>query len=332
LDNTSARTITADRAVEMREAKEGAEILLVDTERAGAGMDGIYSATREVDEASLFDEAVRLAERELTQQLSAKHRQCAERAVKRARGHGRRFSVSRWTELDFLCRAAADKRHPGEYLHLLGLWPAEELGESQAQDGLDLSWMFVDRLLGTSVSGLTPSTRIEALRLLTPSNEQIRDLEMFLRSAGTKPLIPALAELADKKHLWVNALRIEGAPQFIQSIELSSWRTNTGKIANWSGLVEEGDLNEPPVLILKPDADKTGDYSKLEVKWKARPEHLEKGAVEYRVVIVTDMDEELASREVAHSGKRDEKCRFSNDDFSTLSDDALISAKVVVSV
>jgi len=332
LDNTSARTITADRAVEMREAKEGAEILLVDTERAGAGMDGIYSATREVDEASLFDEAVRLAERELTQQLSAKHRQYAERAVKRARGHGRRFSVSRWTELDFLCRAAADKRHPGEYLHLLGLWPAEELGESQAQDGLDLSWMFVDRLLGTSVSGLTPSTRIEALRLLTPSNEQIRDLEMFLRSAGTKPLIPALAELADKKHLWVNALRIEGAPQFIQSIELSSWRTNTGKIANWSGLVEEGDLNEPPVLILKPDADKTGDYSKLEVKWKARPEHLEKGAVEYRVVIVTDMDEELASREVAHSGKRDEKCRFSNDDFSTLSDDALISAKVVVSV
>ena len=192
--------------------------------------------------------------------------------------------------------------------------------------------MFVDRLLGTAVSGLTPARRIEALKLLNPSEQQIEDLERFLRSAATKPLLPALAELADKKHLWVNALRIEGAAQFIQSIELSSWRTNTGRIAKWSGLVEEGDSDEPPVLILKPDAEKTGDYSKLEVKWKARPDNLEKGAVEYRVVIVTDMEEELASREVSHSGKKEEKCRFSNDDFSMLSEDALISAKVVVSV
>src|SRR3989304_1472059 len=32
-----------------------------------------------------------------------------------------------------------------------------------------------------------------------------------------------LAELVDKKQLWVNALRIEGASQFIQGIELLSW-------------------------------------------------------------------------------------------------------------
>jgi DNA phosphorothioation-dependent restriction protein DptH len=50
------------------------------------------------------------------------------------------------------------------------------------------------------------------------------------------------------------------------------------------------------------------------------------------VRIVTDMEEELALREVTHSGKKEEKCRFSNDDFSALSEDALISAKVVVSV
>ena len=106
-------------------------------------------------------------------------------------------------------------------------------------------------------------------------------------------------------------------------MELSSWRTNTGRTAKWSGLVEEGDTDGPPVLILKPDADKTGDYSKLEVKWKARPENLQKDAVEYRVAIMTDMEEELASRDVPHSGKTEEKCRFSNDDFSTLSEDAL---------
>ena len=44
------------------------------------------------------------------------------------------------------------------------------------------------------------------------------------------------------------------------------------------------------------------------------------------------MDEELASKEVSHSGGREEKCRFSNDDFTSISEDALISAKVVLSV
>lgn len=331
-DHEDARTVTADGAVEMRETKGDATLLLVDTARAGAGMDGIYSATREVDEASLFAEALRLAGSEVTCQLSGKHRQYAERAVKKARGFGHRFNVSPWTNFDFLCQVATDKRHPGVYLHLLGLWPVQVSGELQEEDGLDVSRIFVDRLLGTAVAGLTPAVRIEALRLLHPSEQQQRDLEGFLRSAATKPLLSALAELAEKEHLWVNALRTEGATQSIQSIELSSWRTNNRRIARWSGLVEEGDSDAPPVLILKPDAERTGDYSKLEVRWKARPENLEKGAVEYRVVIVTDMDEELSSREVTHSAKREEKCSFSNDDFSMLSEEALLSAKVVVSV
>ena len=326
------RTISADRAVELREAKADAALLLVDTQRAGAGMDGIYSAAREVDDPSLFTEALRLAGREVTRQLSKVHRQYAENAVRKARSYGRRFSISLWSEFDFLCRIAADRKHPGEYLHLLGLWPVQEPAVAEETDGLDVSRLFVDRLLTSAVSGLAPSRRIEGLRLLAPSTQQLTDLEGFLRSAGTKSLLPALAELVDKRQLWVNALRIERSAQFIQSVELSSWRTNTGRTAKWSGLVDEGDADGPPVLILKPDADKTGDYSKLEVKWKARPENLEKDAVEYRVAIMTDMEEELASREIPHSGKAEEKCRFSNDDFSTLSEDALVSAKVAISV
>ena len=38
----------------MREAKDQAVLLLVDTATAGAGMDGIYSAAREIDEEALF--------------------------------------------------------------------------------------------------------------------------------------------------------------------------------------------------------------------------------------------------------------------------------------
>jgi DNA phosphorothioation-dependent restriction protein DptH len=327
-----ARTITADRAVEMRESKIGAVLLLVDTGRAGAGMDGIYSAAREVEERSLFKEALALAEREITRRLSAAHRRYAELAVKRARGYGQRQSISLWTEFDYLCRIAAERKHPGEFLNILGLWPTEAPKQPETTDGLDVSRMFVERLLGRSVSGTSPTQRIDSLRLLNPSQQQLKDLEAFLRLSATKPLLSALAELVSKRHLWVNNLPIEGAAQTLSSIELLPWRTNTGRVAKWSGLIEEGEGGAPPVLILEPDADKTGNYSKLEIKWKARPDNLEQGAVEYRVAIVTDMEEELAAREVAHSGKREEKCRFSNDDFSTLSEDALISGKVIVSV
>jgi len=331
-DASGKRTITADRAVEMREAKAEAVLLLVDTAKAGAGMDGIYSAAREIDEAGLFREALTLAEREVTRSLSSNHRHYAELAVKKARGYGRRLSISLWTEFDFICRVAAERRHPGELVYLLGLWPVHENGQTDGLDDLTISRLFVDRLLGRAASSLPPARRIESLRLLDPSEQQILDLEIFLRQAATKALMPALKDLEERKYLWVNRLRVEGAAQSIQGIELVSWRTNTGRIAKWSGLIDDPDSEGPPVLILKGDAEKTGDYSKLEVKWKVRPENLEKGAAEYRIAILTDMDEELASREVVHTGKKEEKCRFSDDDFSTLSDDALISSKIIISV
>ena len=331
-DDPATRTIKADRAVEMREEKRVATLLLVDTLKAGAGMDGIYSAAREVDEARLFKKALGLAAREITKRLSREKRQYAERAVKKARGYGRRYSIGSWTEYDFLVRIAAAKETPGALLHFLGLWPVRQTEEKNDADGLDLTRMFVDRLLGSAVSGVTPAGRIQALRLLNPSEEQLRDLEAFLWNASTKPLLSALEDLANKPHLWVNALRLEGAAHVIQAIDISSWRTRTDQIAKWSGLIQEGSTEEPPVFILKPDAEKTGEYSKLEVRWKARPENLERGAVEYHAAIISDMEEELTAREVMHSAKKEEKCRFTNDDFATLSEDALINAKIVVSV
>ncbi|MGH7495185.1 MAG: ATP-binding protein [bacterium] len=328
-----SRTITADLAVELRESKDDAVLLLVDTGRAGAGMDGIYSAAREVDETSLFSQALRLAGSEVTRSLSRETREYAELAIKRARGFGHRFRVSPWTEFNFLARIAAERRPPGEILHLLGLWPVKQDDGADSKVGLNVSRLFVDRLLGTAVAGLTPTQRIEALKLLHPTEEQITDLEHFLRSAATKPLLSALSDLADKPHLWVNAILIEREAQIIQSIDLVPWRTNTRRIAKWSGLIEAADAGAPPELVLNPDANSTGEYSKLEVRWKSRPDNLEKGTVDYRVEIVTDnMDEGLASREIPHTGKKEEKCRFTNDDFSMLSDDALIGAKVVVSV
>ena len=335
-DDADLRTITADRAVEMREAKGNATLLLVDTHLAGAGMDGIYSASREVDETSLFKEAQRLAGAEVTRRLSSAHRQYAERAIKKAQGFGRQYSVSPWTAFDFLCRIAAHKRHPGAYLHLLGLWLVAESADLD-EGALDDSRRFVDHLLGTAASGLTIPVRIESLRL-SATDEQRGDLAVFLHTAETQPLLSALAALADKQQLWVGGLQIESAHD-IQDIELVSWRNRNGTIAKWSGLIEEPDTlfgegadAKPPVLILNPEVTSAADYSNLEIRWKARPGNLLKNAVDYRVAVVAGADEELAVRDVSHSAKREEKCRFSNDDFSMLNEDSRISAKVVVSV
>lgn len=336
-DDTNLRTITADRAVEMREGKGEATLLLVDTQLAGAGMDGIYSASREVDETSLFKEAQRLAGAKVTRRLSSAHRRYAEQAIKKAQGFGRQYSVSPWTVFDFLCRIAAHNRHPGAYLHLLGLWPiAKSAGLDEM--ALDDSRRFVDHLLGTAASGQTIPARIESLRLAKPTDEQRQALAGFLHAAETQPLLSALKKLADEKHLWVGELQIENAED-IQAIELTPWRTRNGTIAKWSGLEAESNTlfgedadAKPPVLILKPEAASSADYKNLEIRWKARPGNLEKDAVEYRVAVVAGEDEELAAHAVSHSARRGgEKCRFSNDDFSMLNEDSLVSAKVVVS-
>ena len=300
-------------------------------------MDGIYSAAREVQEADLFDAALKLAYDAMTHQLSPQFRSFAERAMQKARARGL-YSVSRWTEFDFLCRAIEQKKHPGAFLHLLGLWPVLSSDEANAPDALDASdaldesRFFIDRLLGTRVSGISPRKRIEALRLLQPTEQQSRDLEQFLRHADANRFLAALSDLAAKEHLWVNALRRQAAAHDIQSIELLPWRTRAGRIARWSGLRASDDPNEPPVFTMNPKPNRARDYSQLEIRWKAQPDNLEKDAVEYRVEIKTEMGEELTAREVAHSARSQEKCRFNNDDFSDLGDGALISARVTVSV
>ena len=328
-DDEPNRSTDADTAVEVRESKADPTLLLVDTGRAGAGMDGIYSAAREVGEAELFTAAGRLAAAEVTSRLSSAQRAYAERAIRRAQGVGRHDSVSPWAEFDFLCRVAAHERHPGDYLHLLGLWPVASSADGDAGEELAESRRFVDRLLGVTASRLTVPARIASLRIAA-TGEQRHDLERFVAAAAARPLRDALQALAEQRHLWVGSLPVHPSDD-IQAIELVSWRNRNGRIARWSGLAEPSGAAAPE-FVLRPDAQSAKEYSNLQVRWKARPADLEKNAVDYRVAVLTDQDEELAARDVRHAARQHEKCRFSNDDFSALSDDALLSARVVVSV
>lgn len=327
------RTVTADAAVEMREEKGAAVLLLVDTDRAGAGMDGIYSAAQEVDETGLFREAVRLATREIGQDLLRENQRYAERAIGKAQGYRNRYAVSRWAEFDFLCRIVAGDRPPGAWLHLLGLWPVLDNDRDDFEEQLNTSRLFVDRLLAPAGAALAPAARVAAVRLDPNSKREAAELERFLQSADTKPLPDVLRELGARADLWVGNLRIEPPAQKIRGIELVPWRNRNGTVAKWSGLVDDGDADDPPAFIMRPEANRRGRYSTLEVRWKTDPADLEKNAAEYRVAVLTDQDETLATREIPHSARKTgQKCRFNDDDFSSLDEDTQLEAKITVEV
>ena len=329
-ENSEERTITADHAVEIRETRGDAVLLLVDTERAGAGMDGIYSAAREVNEEVLFREARRLALGKI-KKLSLQNRQYADQAAKKAQGRGGKNALSPWAEFDFFCRIAEGRKWSGAYLHLLGLWPIQDSGDADFLQDLQTSRMFVDLLLGTDNARLAPALRIETLGL--EENSETNDLERFLHAVDTKPRLQALQKLSENAALWIGNLRIKPPTQLIQSIELISWRNRNGTIAKWSGLIEDGDKDDLPALILDPNADKNSKFSNLEVRWKANPAQLEKNAARYRVIVETDQGESLANQEIVHSARKNgEKARFTNDDFQLLDENSLLSARVVVEV
>ena len=92
-DRNDGRIVTADQAVEIREDKDTPTLLLVDNERAGAGMDGIYSASREISESMLLKAAIKLARKE----FSSKGKKFAIIAIRRAKKVGERNSCLLYT-------------------------------------------------------------------------------------------------------------------------------------------------------------------------------------------------------------------------------------------
>ena len=327
--SAGTRSISADRAVEIREAKGPAALFLVDTASVGAGVDGVYSAARELSEASLFEASTKVALR----RLDPKRRRYVREAIKRACVRGLGIRVSPWQVLDFCCHVV-DGRRPGASLYRIGLWPVKREGGGAEKDSLDLheSRRFVDRLLDARSMDLTPRQRIDSLRLLEATETQLRDLRKFLGDAAPLPVAEGLERLNNQEHLWVNALKTDRVAQDLLSIDLDSWRGRTGRILKWSGLQDRGD--EVPQLIL-PVADEgvvSGPTAKIEARWKVRPGNLKAGAVDYRVDVLTTVSgEHLAAQELTHAKKPKQKAIFTHEDFQGLPHDARVPARIRVS-
>lgn len=326
--NPTRRTITADEAVELRESKGAAALLLVDTTRAGAGMDGILSSGRELTERIVFERAQRIA----LARLGPAQRKYVREALKRAQSGGLGNRLSPWQRLDFVCHVLSGNRRPGAQLHRIGLWPVNDQDRPahEALSDLGESRRFVDRLLGPGTRASSRAERIASLRLVGETASQRQDLERLLRASEALTVSDALWKLEDQKHLWVNSLDTERSVDNLLAIELVSWRGKTGRLLKWSGL-RAGEDDLPQLVLPWEDDDDQSAVVKLEVRWKARPGHLKKGAADYRVQVLTNgTDEEVAGNDVVHTAKVQEKLVFGREDFA-VEEGAVLPVRVVVS-
>lgn len=317
------RWITADEAVEWREDKAQPALLLVDATTAGAGMDGIYSAAREIGEAELFSIAQELAR----QKLPHGFKSYARRAVDKARQLSKQRSIAPWQAFSYLCRAILRTEDAGGALPLLGLWPVA-IGDKPDDGDLDKAARLTERLFPLHGARLSPEQRVAALKLKSEDIETQRRLTAFLREMDGLPRLEALAQVENVPEFWLNNIH-PGLfdEQSLQAIEWVPWRGKTGKPQAWSGLLENDDKRLE--LRLNPNADNPKERARMEVRWKAEPETLAKGAVDYIVEVRAGQDV-LAEKSVTHSGKSPQKAVFTQDDFEDIEESARFEAQVFI--
>lgn len=318
-----SRRITADQAVEWREGKAGPVLLLVDVETAGAGMDGIYSAAREIGEAELFSTCIDLAHT----RLARGSKDFARSARRKARQVARHQSLSPLREFVYLCRGMAGPHQLGEALPEIGLWPIA-LEDDLDSCFLDHSARLVERLMPRIGQRESSSARVAALRLPAEQADVAKRLVGFLSEADVLPRLEALRLLGDREEFWVNVLR-PGlfVDRSIDRLELTLWRGKRGELLKWAGLV--GSTDGTPELRLNLNDDDPKNRAKLEVRWKTVPEQLAKGSVDY-IVQVCAGQEVLAEKTQSHQAKPSERCLFVQDDFGDLDQESRFEARVVV--
>ena len=304
--------IAADRAVELRENRTGNTLLLVDSDKAGPGMDGVFSAAREVRERELFGGAIRSAALKLNH-ASRKH---IEDACKRARRIGGRRSISPWRQLAFYCACVAEPHFIGRLLPFLGLWPVEADGVP-SEESLELSAQTVERLLLARGSDTTVQSRVGNLLLAPDAAEQAAQLEQFLVDNSGKPWTEVVQAVVDVPDLWINRLQPGFLARDLRTLQLMPWRKANGNPHSWTGLKWD-DGSEALVFHAKKE---DGSDGRLQVRWKTTPDDLTAGSVTYDVSILTGSDTELASKSVEHRGRSNENCVFTVDDLEEYAED-----------
>ncbi len=317
--------ITSDQAVALREQKGPALLLLVDRQKAGPGMDGVYSACLEIKEEKLFERACD----EVVQTVEPPAYRKWLRHLLKETGQ-RQQHRSPWFRFDFLVRSAADPSSWGQFLWLLGLWPVAGFpitGKSDEQKALlclEQSARLVAEVLDTRDPLLSVAERLARVQARTKTEADALALQQFLENKRHEATEDVLKALSEHPHFWLGAIELASAATSLSAIELSSWRTKRGAAPfKWSGLI--ADEQEPdPVWVISPDDD-TGQ---LQVKWKTVPPELPEGRVQYHLSIVAEDGQVLAEKQVSHRGKKEEVAAFTSDELMDGAENLCVRARV----
>ncbi len=316
------RWITGDKAVEIREDKGEACCLLVLPYEAGAGMDGIYNAAREISEVDLYTQAVLIARRRINKRTA----DFGAKAIRRAQSvGGKRRKITGRQQLAFFDDLARQVE-PGASLPLLGLWPvAGDADEAEAK--LAPSSIMVDRLFQHGNVAETPEMRVASLSLGADYTDEIKHLEESLRRSAGKSLEQAIKDVTTDQSFWLGNLKPAFLEGRLESLKLISWRTaGTGKLQKWSGLTPgatEGDEESLPQFRIN-------DECKLTVKWTVSPDTLPPGAVTYELQILAG-EEIIASETAIHRSKGEMKVVFDKNDFEDVAEESRQEVKVKIS-
>ncbi len=314
--------IGAAEAVERREDKGDPTLLFIDPE-PGAGLDGILSATTEIDEAHLFGEAVKEAQRRLPKDL----KKFASKALSKAGWQKRRNPLAPSPALEYLCRACDDSTALGSILPVIGLWPVkiDALPEISA---LEQSALLAERLLPSQGKLAVPEQRVASLNLGEDQQTAAEALLAYLRSVDGLPRRQALDGLLEMPALWLNNLRLP-PPGALQAIVLRPWRGHNGRALSGSGL--RGDSGEQLEYRLSLVDGDGVTQRPLTLKWKVTPSTLLKGAITFQVDVVAAQDT-LANKTVSANGKAEQKVSFSHEDFDEIDEHARFHAVIRVGV
>ncbi|MFN3686433.1 ATP-binding protein [Salinarimonas sp.] len=319
VDAPGFRRITADMAVELREDKSDPILLLIDPARAGAGLDGIYSAARELGERELFEAAVEHARARI------ESKGLLAQAIRKAERIGRRPKLPLRQVFDFT-RAAAEEGL-GAALSRIGLWPIAE-DRPLAERDLDLAASMAERLIFAQ-DQRTVADRVRALLLEDPDGAQTRALERLLHEVGALAPMAAMARLAERRDLWLGPVRPGYGQETLRAIALESWRDTKGALRKWSGLTPSEEVGGKPRLILDRASESKSDQARLVVRWSTEPVQLARASVDYKVAVTTGADV-LAEQVVTHRDKQPQQAVFALEHFDGLDDDAKFEAYVTV--
>ncbi len=308
--------IPTDRAVELRENRQGSTLLLVDASTSGAGMDGIHSATYEIREGDLFN-ALRTAALE---RMPHGNKGIARAAVRMARRLNGRHVIGPWREFDFLAHCAAEPEDIGLHVALLGLWPLGS-GMALTERDWEIAAGTTSRLLLERGAANTTQARVDALMIPFDHQDALPELVTFLHETAHLPWQDICREAMQETHkrLWLAHLKPGFADPKIQAIRLSSWRGATGNLQTWSGL-RQTDEERAPVYHVPEEG--VPNPLKITVRWQTQPGGLKKGALNYRVSILKGEEEPLVAKLIPHSGNAtNEKCTFTREDFEEYRED-----------